>query len=250
MRKSSIISCIVAIAIIATITVTALDASPGLWFQASENTDKYVFPQYTGEAPLTYLQIIDYLQIPEDELVAMSTDGLIETCLDYPIYSMGMISSNESVYSGFQKTKKAFNGLQELLNRSDTGNKLVNLYQGIDLTDVVTTSSSFIFRLRYIEYIIAENEVLTSMNPETRGLLQNMCKEMIIAKFSDYPEIFSIDSTLLIALRIEYIDNSSFAEYAETHESVKQFLEFGTLAMISEEELQEVISLLNINFED
>jgi len=102
------------------------------WFLTTKETDAYEFPVYTGTEPLLWQDVLVFLQVPEDVLREMSTDGVIETCLTYPIYSAGMITSSQSMYAGFQNTLRDFNGFEELFRRDDAGQQLLALYQGID----------------------------------------------------------------------------------------------------------------------
>lgn len=95
------------------------------WFQSDIPTDAYEFPITPTETPekwkefQTYQEMVDACQIPEDTLKTMTTEGLIETCLSYPL--MGNMLLNNSTYEGFKKQVSEFNGLQEFLTRKNLG---------------------------------------------------------------------------------------------------------------------------------
>ena len=104
-RKKLII--IVTIALIAALSLTACSAESGTsQTRNKDKSDAYVFPEYTGSEPLYWEDAVAFYQIPDDVLKDMSTDGLIETCLSYPLFADKMIASNESMYSGFLDTSK------------------------------------------------------------------------------------------------------------------------------------------------
>lgn len=126
-----------------------------LWYQLGA-IDSYIFPDFTSEkySELYYLDKIELCQIPENLLKEMSTEALIETCLNYPFFA-DMIF-RDSAYSGFQDTLKNFNGLQELINCKDVGEKIYEFYKNINLDEVIKLEDMFTIRLRYLDYIFSQ----------------------------------------------------------------------------------------------
>lgn len=81
----------------------------------------YEFPIQTGTpewAELnTHRQKRIVSQVPEDILHAMTTEALLETVLNYPL--LADIYAYNSTEMGIETVSEQFNGLKELLNRSD-----------------------------------------------------------------------------------------------------------------------------------
>ena len=219
------------------------------WFLTTEETDAYEFPTYTGTEPLEWLDGIAFLQVPEEALKAMSTDGLIETCLTYPEYAAGMIFSNHSMYAGFQGTLENFNGFAELFQREDAGQKLLALYRGIDQGEAVSSSDSYILRMRYIEFLLAQNEVLTKLSVEERNVLQTACIHNVNERVQKYYEQLPLDSPIFLIARISYMDNSVFIAYAEEHSEIMFFLNTSMMLPLTEAELAEFEAAINIQWE-
>jgi hypothetical protein len=69
-------------------------------------------------------------QVPESVLGKMSTAGLVETALDYPL--LGDMMAFNSPQQGFDAVAGRFNGLQELLKRKDAGAELLAHYVSLD----------------------------------------------------------------------------------------------------------------------
>lgn len=236
MKKSIIIlvGCLaLVVALGATVGVLAMDNS--LWFQKEEPNDAYVFPKYQGEEALDYNQILEFNQVPEKVLANMSTEGLVETCLNYPLFSIGMITSNESMYAGFKKTCTEFYGLQELFKREDAGGEIFELYKNMTFSEVKQSDKYPIFRLKYLEYILSQEEILSRLTIEEREELKNVCINGMIEKYHKSDTLYA-DSTLLVIARIMNIDNAEFIIYKESHPKVNAFVEMGVLESFTNEE--------------
>ena len=241
----SLVLCL-GIALIATST----SASDGrAWFLTEEETDAYEFPVYTGTESLGWLGTLAFLQVPEETLKAMSTDGLIETCLTYPIYSIGMITSNQSMHAGFQNTVENFNGFAELFQREDAGRKLLALYQGIDQSKAVRSSELPYFRTMYMEYLLAQDEILTKLSIEERSALQTACIRKVSERMQKYDDQFPTESGLLIIARISYMDDPVFTAYVKEHGHIMLLVNTGIMPQLNETELAEFKDAIDIQWE-
>ena len=216
------------------------------WFQTEEKTDAHLFTEYQGEEPMEWDQIVDSLQVTEEELKGMSTDGIIETCLNYPIYSIGMITSNTSMYAGFQTTCENFTGFKELFKREDAGRKLLEKYRGIDYEEVVNSQDSYALRMRYIEYIMSQEEILTKLSVDERNELKDICVKNAVERYEKYREQLPLDSVLLLIARISNMDNPAFSDYVKENEKIQSFIIDGMLVSFSEEEFNDFMSFVNI----
>ena len=218
------------------------NASDGkTWYELDGVTDAYTFPEYEGEEALTYDEIIEFNQIPQDILKNISTEGLIESCLNYPLYADGMIFSNKSVYHGFIETCERFNGLQELFKREDAGEKLLHVFENLDIDNLARSSDSDPLRVRFLSYLIAEEKILDTFESEERDELVDICIENIAKTIVKYPEIYSIEATTLITARILNEDSDVFFEYVDENENVQEFIENGIMVSFTSDDIIDLV---------
>jgi len=122
-------------------------------------------------------------QIPENILKNMSTEGLIETCLNYPF--LGDIYAFNSMQAGFNSLVSKFNGFQELLKRKDAGTKLLLRYSQIRKLDRQSIQRELgeygILSLTCFEIIISQDVFLSNMSRQERTQLLKEC----IWKYND-----------------------------------------------------------------
>jgi len=137
--------------------------------------DAYDFPVKPGTEEWktfqTHNEMLKACQIPERILNNMSTAALVETVLNYPLL-LDMMAYNNIQY-GFDQVASRFNGLQELLNREDTGTELIARYHTMDpvaieddWTDVEKGLYSFHFR--NIEVTLAQEPILKNLTSAQR----------------------------------------------------------------------------------
>lgn len=251
MKKLKIILCVSLVSLLAlsAATVGVLAMNNRLWFQVEEKTDAYVFPVYEGEEAQGYDDIVKFLQIPEDVLKNMSTEGLIETCLSYPLFATSMYSNNTSPYVGFKKAIKEFNGLNELVKREDSGKKLLEVYRSVDIDEAVKSSDLYILRMRYLDYLISDEAILKTLSKKERSDLKELCIENIILKNEKYPNEFPLDSAILPIVNIDNIDNVKVKNYISSNEDIKEFIEIGRLALLENEQINDLLKVLDIPVE-
>ena len=70
------------------------------------------------------------MQIPEDQLVSMSTQDLVITCMNYPAWLYFTAFNNPQ--DGIDINIHNFNGLQELMKRADAPVELLSVYKQMD----------------------------------------------------------------------------------------------------------------------
>ncbi|HEY5465844.1 MAG TPA: sigma-70 family RNA polymerase sigma factor, partial [Clostridia bacterium] len=100
------------------------------------SADAYVYPVTPEKTPEVWKTLgshdamIEACQIPESLLWSMSTEGLVETCLNYPM--TGDMMAFNSPTGWLEGVGKNFNGLQKLLQRKDAGFELLRVYRRVD----------------------------------------------------------------------------------------------------------------------
>ena len=136
----------------------------------SEISDAYNYPVKPGtdawRAFTTHEEMLKACQIPESTLRTMSTEGLVETVLNYPLYND--VLAYNSPQQGFDALSSEFNGIRELLNRKDAGTVLLAKFKvadptaiGKDWTDL--QKGCYIFNLIDIETLLAQQAIISNL---------------------------------------------------------------------------------------
>jgi len=193
-------------------------------FAYSQTSDAYEFPIKRGTEEWRQLETngkrIAALQIPEDSLAKISTEGLLETCLEFP-YLYEIFFGNHAQH-GFEVIKGKFNGLRELLQRPDLTNVLLKKYR--NLTEDVkgirslrdAEQGNFTFRHFALEMMLAQDVVLEKMSTEQDQQLFLLCFEHQKIK-QTYSDIFSyVNSLPTYLLYAKKIMNDSDFKFENT----------------------------------
>jgi len=100
--------------------------------------DQYNFPVRPGMSEwaqfTTGQQMIDACQVPDNVLNEMSTNGLIETCLDYPL--LNHMLAFTSVQFGTERQMENFNGFGKLIQKCDAAALMLSRYKLMDATAI------------------------------------------------------------------------------------------------------------------
>lgn len=159
--------------------------------------DSWEFP-IGPESPewerLTIRERLDALQMPDDVLNAITTRGLLETCLRFPY--LGDIFFRDDYQWGFEDLSTEFNGFPELMNRLDLSASLFAKYDEmageiaqIALLEEIVEIGRFSFRHFTVEMMLSQDVVLESLDARQE-------RELVLKSFShtnieqQYPDIF------------------------------------------------------------
>jgi hypothetical protein len=113
-------------------------------------------------------------QVPGDILAKLSTPALIKTCLTYPASAVFFIHNVPQ--QGFNEWKQHFNGIQELLKRTDAGEGLLEVYAAFDTKGHAALKTEaekgdYTFTLLMLESIIAQEEITGSLDAKKQKSL-------------------------------------------------------------------------------
>ena len=212
----------------------------GLTFEArAEPSDAYQFPIRPGmtgwSALKTHDEMLAATQVPTSILQAMSTEGLVETCLNYPLlFEVYLYSAPQD---GFEKLSARFNGLQELLRRSDAGAHLVQRYRMVDPTAIPEQWGSkqrgqHAASIGHLELTLAQYAVLRAAAPSLRLELLAECLRKAEAKRT-LPNTFGPsgqERTAFLAGRVLQVDgliDSTHISLSPMREKAQTFLHTG-----------------------
>lgn len=99
-------------------------------------------------------------QIPDDVLPNLSTEELVQICMDYPLF--GNFSAYNDELVGIKKVMDGFNGFTELKKRTDAAEKLLDLYENVNVATLNSDKENIEtypnIKLGYLELILSSGE--------------------------------------------------------------------------------------------
>lgn len=180
--------------------------------------DTYSFPILSGslewQSFQTHDEMVAATQIPIEVLSTISTRGLAKTVLDYPLLSD--IWAFDSVQNGFNIVTGNFNGLQELLTRTDVGHELLALYEqtppsAIDISWNLEEQGTYAFNIAHLEFLLAQKAVIETMSNDQHAALQKLALSYYEQK-EQLPNVYgrlSIETTSVLMGRLYYSSDPS-----------------------------------------
>jgi hypothetical protein len=184
---------------------------------AQQNSNAYDFPIKPGmeewKSFKSHEEMLKALQLPTNVIKSISTEGLMYTCLNYPMFVDVWFSRDIRI--GFEWLKKDFNGFNEFLNRKDSFNILFKYYQEMDPEKVVDKNTliekgKFTGEICKVEIILTQPELLQNITfDEKKSLLQEAeikYQKMLGHKEFDIRSLTS--NAYLIGNILDILDNS------------------------------------------
>ncbi len=119
-------------------------------------------------------------QIPDDILIQLDTEDLVDICLDFPAPPQFLFYNTPQ--DAFMSYYSNFNGIRELLlNRNDVGHYFMKKYSEMSLSDFnplwpLYRQGQFISHYKFVEAILAQTQVIESLSSEER---KSLMKEVI-----------------------------------------------------------------------
>ncbi|MEI2394594.1 MULTISPECIES: hypothetical protein [Paenibacillus] len=130
---------------------------------------------------IDHTKMIEVSQIPDDTLKKLTTNELIETVLNYPL--LMDIYAYDTLQQGIDVVSKTFNGIQELYQREDAPNKLIEKYQQMPVAkDTKTVTSNQIFDLSNMEIILRQDEIQKKLNTSEAEKLEKEVENKYLQK--------------------------------------------------------------------
>ena len=136
---------------------------------AQEIDKPYDFPVKPGSEQWAKLnsskQMDEVCVIPDQELSTLSTKALLITCLNYPRIIDFFLANN--LQSGFDLCSTRFNGLTELLKRSDISQVLLKSYLDINIQKKIMKGydgNLSHMQIGFFELLIAQEKIIKLFN--------------------------------------------------------------------------------------
>jgi hypothetical protein len=211
--------------------------------------DSYRFPVRGGmeewKTFTSHVQMLEACTVPENVLATMSTEGLIETCMDYPLKND--LGNYNDFQNGFECVMSGFNGLQELLKRNDAGKKLTAFYRtmkpgAFERNLSIAGKGFYAFDIMYVEMMLSQAQVLDNLTAQEQKELLILCLEKAEERTS-YQDVyddsrFHIGWALLVG-RLLQKQNYQLQSETITESKLNHFLKHGNTD-ISNDILQEI----------
>lgn len=150
----------------------------------SQQIKEWTYPVMPGteqwKAFQSHQEMVDACQIPKNVLKTISTEKLLQLCLDYPllfdIYAFNQISN------GFNSFYSSFNGIQELVKRHDAKDVLLMLYESKIQQQVKVLDNNVVSLMEKGKYKFKVSAIELFIGcPQMQSLLSDQQKTDIIS---------------------------------------------------------------------
>ena len=180
--------------------------------------DYPVKPGTEGWENMTYKEHIKAYNIPIDLLFKISTENLLQTCLNYPEWRL--INTYDDIEIGFMNVISMFNGFEELFKREKSAYDLVNHYKMLEPFNVQKNWSDlqkgeYAFKILCAELLLSHKSMVEQLDVE---MLKSLLGEAVNkydkkALLPDVYSIYSVMPTAILSLRAMDKLNSTSSEY-------------------------------------
>lgn len=206
----------------------------------------YIYPEVNGKG-ISFAESFELYNIPEPVLECMSTEGLIESCLTYP--HIGLVWTRNSLQQGFDYIEGKCNGFDELWNRGDKIQSLINLYSQLDFERDWEKYSDldnglYEFNIIYHELIIAQDEILLDLTDNQKLELFQLVLEKLKIKMLKYQEIGGLGVAGPIAVLSRIMLNDQYLPFLEKYEdNLALMITVELIQGIDKADSEEIITL-------
>jgi hypothetical protein len=195
----------------------------------------YQFPELPENHDMTSKEVAEYWNLPKDICECISTEGLIETCLNYP--DIDLILAGANPQSGYNMVAERFRGLEELSSRSDRATYLLKKFKEIDPLGYNTDwndidiSGYIINNIWYYQIILSQYINLETFTNKQKKIelieeaieTYDKCKE----DTENNNDIFSLGSTAVVMGRLMKVNEyKPFMKLWEENDVVGETIEF------------------------
>ena len=189
--------------------------------------DVYSFPLVPGTPQWAELKSGDEqfvaTQVPEMTAKKMSTDGLIETWLNYPLNGTALAHNSLSFW--YNGHKERFNALRELISRGDASCKCLSRFESIE-PNQANSLSGYV----PLAVLVSDYELLDDLSKEQEKFLIRLARANYDVMIQDPKEIvrFNANYNLWICARaMAHLKYQPFIDATEQSDLLKAYLDNG-----------------------
>ncbi len=223
--------------------------APGTWYATALAEDAYAYPVTPLKTPeiwrtfVSHTQMQDAVAVPAEVLARISTPGLAETCMLYPLAADAFFF--DYTYGGGMRGIEENNAaLQELYSRPDAAQAMIRLYRTIDRDGMAADTSIFgRLQLGYVEYMLVNEQLIAQMtHPQRlqllRAVLDKHPADQIKRSYGP-----TSDVSFFVLGRLLAADSLSFQNQVEQDTDLKIFLEMGFSVPLGTKEAVDLVAL-------
>ncbi len=203
-------------------------------------SDAYDYPVKPGTQAWKDLpshdEMLRVCQVPEDILLKMSTAGLVETVLNYPLFADAWVYNDPQ--SGFNAISSRFNGIPELIDRDDGGTAVLERYRILNPAAIENDWTSlqkgqFSWSIADVEMLLAQNDTIARLKaPERNDLMaEALVKYEAKQQRSDIYSKVGLEHTAWVLGRaLQQADYAPFAQKIQDDEMLRMFVDKGSFS--------------------
>lgn len=196
----------------------------------------------------THDEMLAVLQLPVNILNNMSTEALVETCLNYPL--LPDIWAFNSYQQGIDKAVSGFNGFQKLQLHKNAGDELLKRYQKINMDDLekkktYNQQGDFILSISKIEALLSIRSIVENLSKSNKKTLLNslLLKNKEMRNNGQYSRI-SIEANTYVVIKILlHEDYILFTQKIKEDKNLEKFCRIG--AGLNKSTLENIIEIAN-----
>jgi len=231
------------------ITIILLSLLCAITIDAQQSDNLYNFPIKPGlpewKELKSHNEMLGVLQLPNNVMKSMSTSSLIQTCLNYPLFSE--LWAYDNIKDGFEQLKKDFNGFNELLNRKDVLKELLIFYDKMDPNTInekttLRDKGKYTAEFCKMEILLVQPELINNSALDMKKLLfkATLKKHEEMLKHSEF-DIRSIESNVFLLGNILADLDFSIKLRMSKKEKVNNFI--NTSRFLEKNVILEIITL-------
>ena len=199
-------------------------------------SDTYNYPILPGTDEWKELgslaEKVDVCQIPEKKLETISTEGLLETLLNYPLILDYIFFDN--MQNGFNRIKNENNGFSELYSREKIFSVMTERYELMTLDCGENLYPPFItgeaapiqVALETFEFFIFQDEFINNLNKNQQyQIFEIVYEKYQNKKTHDFDEYFNLVSSAILGKIMFKNDFPPFVEICNENDFMKFFIE-------------------------
>lgn len=198
-----------------------------MFIKGQEQNIDYDFPVKPGTDAWRNLnssqEMLDVCQIPKDIIQKISTEKLVNLCLNYPLLGE-MLMSNTNYQDGFNIVSSNFNGFQELFKRKNAGTELMRVYENFDIKNFQKNKNNEnVFFDMCIDIVMSQPIFFKNLNNRQKNILIEKSFKKLVDREIIGNSLFRQTTTAVVLSRL-LSENSEILKNKSTFKSDKFLL--------------------------
>jgi len=220
---------------------------------AQDLSIKWDFPLKPGmeewKKLTSHKAMVDVCQIPENVLPALSTDELVNLCLNYPLFFT--MTAFNNLQDGYNQVCSEFNGFQELYRRADAGKAVLKVYCTVEpklvkIKKTLLEKGLYKQKIFFIEFILSQPSIINNLAISDIKLLLSEALVKLDEKARNNYSSFSILPTPLVMCRV--LETKKFSKYEILSHQIGSIPDFSRTVMLIDEGIIEQLRSMTVDY--